>query len=77
MSRLPRLSGSQIVKILVKEFGFTPIRQKGSHLILRKFVDGKKIVTIVPMHKEVKFGTLMGILDLAKIDKEEFIKILQ
>lgn len=77
MSRLPRLSGKEIVKILVKEFGFEITRQKRSYLVLRKFVEGRKVVTIIPMHKEVKLGTLMGILDLAQIDKEEFIKKLE
>ncbi|VVB76881.1 HicA toxin of bacterial toxin-antitoxin [uncultured archaeon] len=74
MSKLPKLSGADIVKIIVKHFGFTPARQTGCHLILRKFVDGKKVVTVVPMHKEVKVGTPMGILDLGKIDREEFIR---
>lgn len=73
MSKLPRLSGTGIIKILVKEFGFSIAGQTGSHVKLRKFVNGRKIVTIVPLHKEVKLGTLFGILDLAEIKKEEFI----
>ena len=73
MSNLPRLSGLKIVKLLTKEFDFSFVRQTGSHAILRKYVGGRKIVTVVPMHKEVKFGTLMGILDLAEIKKEEFL----
>ncbi len=72
MSSLPRLSGEKIIKILVKDFGFFVVRQRGSHVVLRKFVDGKKIVTIVPLHREVKLGTLTGILELAKVDREEF-----
>jgi predicted RNA binding protein YcfA (HicA-like mRNA interferase family) len=74
---LPKLSGREIIKILVKEFGFEVVRQKGSHVILRKFSDGKKIVTIVPLHKEVKTGTLLGILELAKISREEFMKVIE
>ena len=73
MSSLPRLSGLEIIKVLTKEFGFSIARQKGSHVILRKFVDGRKVVTVVPLHKEVKLGTLMGILDLAGVKKEDFI----
>jgi predicted RNA binding protein YcfA (HicA-like mRNA interferase family) len=63
MSRLPKLSGKEIVKILVEKFGFEVARQKGSHVVLRKFKNGEKIVTIVPMHREVKTGTLLGILN--------------
>lgn len=71
MSRLPRLSGIEIVKVLTKEFGFSLTRQKESHVVLRKFVEGRKLVTVVPLHKEVKTGTLLGILELAKINKED------
>lgn len=76
MSRLPRLSGLEIIKVLVKHFGFEVVRRKGSHVVLRKFVDGKKVVTVVPMHKEVKLGTLSGILELAKVSEEEFLRKL-
>ncbi len=37
VSKLPRISGSKFVEILVKEFGFEFTRQKGDHVILRKF----------------------------------------
>ncbi len=74
MSRLPKLSGEEIVKILVKYFGFEVARQRGSHVVLRKLVDGEKVVTVVPLHSEVKAGTLLGILKLAKIDRREFLR---
>ena len=77
VSKLPKLSGTEIIKILVKEFGFESARSKGSHVILRKFSEGKKIVTVVPLHKEVKVGTLLGVLELAKISKEEFLRKLK
>lgn len=77
MSKSPRQSGAQIIKVLVKEFGFEVVRQKGSHVVLRKFVAGKKIVTIVPVHKEVKLGTLFGILELGRIKKDDFLKKLK
>jgi len=35
-----------------------------------------KVGTVVPMHKELKIGTLLGVLKLAKIDKEEFTKYI-
>ena len=75
--KLPKLSGQEIVKILVKEFGFEISRQRGSHVVLKKMEKGKKIVTIVPLHEEVKPGTLLGILRLARIRKEEFLKKLK
>ncbi len=77
MSKLPKLSGKEIISILVKEFGFEVTRQKDSHVILRRFFEGSKIVTVVPLHKEIKVGTLLGILELARIRKEEFIQKLK
>jgi predicted RNA binding protein YcfA (HicA-like mRNA interferase family) len=44
--KLPRLSGEEVVKILVKNFGFEVSRHKGSHVILRKFSEGRKILKV-------------------------------
>lgn len=77
MSRLHRLSGKKIVKLLANDFGFEVSRQKGSHVVLRKFSEGRKIVTVVPLHDEIRTGTLLGVLDMAKIGKDEFLKKLK
>lgn len=77
MSRLPRLSGEEVVKLLTKKFGFEVSRQRSSHVVLVKYVNGRKIGTVVPLHKELKAGTLMGVLRLAQISKEDFIKALE
>ncbi len=77
MSRLPRLSGEDVVKVLVSKFGFRVSRQKDSHVILVKHVGGRKIGTVVPLHQELKLGTLMGVLKLAGIGKDESIKALE
>jgi len=68
-------SGKQIVKILSREFGFSSISQKGSHVKLKKIFAGREIVTIVPLHKELARGTLGGVLELAQIDIREFDKV--
>lgn len=67
-------SGKFIIKILEKHFGFVQISQKGSHVKLQKVVDKNTVTTIVPNHKEIQNGTLIGILALAKVDKKEFFK---
>ncbi|ADT83101.1 type II toxin-antitoxin system HicA family toxin [Thermococcus barophilus] len=76
MSRLPKLSGEEVIKVLVRKFGFKVSRQKGSHVVLVKYIDGRKIGTVVPLHEELKLGTLLGILKLAGVDKDEFIEVL-
>ena len=43
-------------------------------MILHKFAGDRKVVTVVPIHKEVKVGTVFGILSLAEIRKENFLK---
>lgn len=63
-----RISGKQCIKILCNIFGFKIVRQKGSHVVLS---DGK-VGTVVPLHKELKIGTLKGILKLAKVGEKEF-----
>ncbi len=77
MSKLPKLSGEDVIKILVKKFGFKVSRQKGSHVTLVKYEFKRKIVTVVPLHPELKPGTLLGILKLAEISIEEFLKALK
>lgn len=76
MSKLPRLSGEEVIKVLTKKFGFEVSRQRGSHVMLVKYVDGRKIGTVVLLHKELKAGTLMGVLKLAGIEKDEFMEAL-
>ena len=76
MSGLPRLSGEQFIKVLVKKFGFEVSRQRGRHVVLVKYKDGWRIGTVVPLHKELKAGTLMGVLKLAGIEKDEFMEAL-
>ncbi len=70
------LSGKDVIRILCKEFGFNLVSQKGSHVKLRKTYRGRKIITIVPLHRELAQGTLRGILELAEIDFEDFLKDL-
>jgi predicted RNA binding protein YcfA (HicA-like mRNA interferase family) len=76
MSKLPKLSGPELVKVLSKHFGFEAVRQKGSHIVLRKFKGNEKIVVIVPAHDELKTGTMLGILQQAGISRSEFLDAL-
>jgi predicted RNA binding protein YcfA (HicA-like mRNA interferase family) len=67
-------SGKQVVKILCKYFSFLLVSQKGSHVKLRKVFGNKVLTTIVPMHKELARGTFRGILELAEVSEEDFLK---
>lgn len=73
--RKRRVSGREVIKTLIQHFAFEVVGQKGSHVKLRTFVDGKKLTTIVPDHKELDYGTLRGILRLAHVDEENFWEV--
>ena len=74
MPRLPRdVSGSEIVQIL-ERFGFTFVRKKGSHIVMKKhLLQGGSIACVVPDHSNLAVGTLQGILKQAGISREEFL----
>ena len=75
MVKLPRLSGHELIKILV-QFGFKKTRQKGSHMMLIKETKQGKIGCVVPLHDELEIGTLLAILRQAKISRDEFLETL-
>jgi predicted RNA binding protein YcfA (HicA-like mRNA interferase family) len=69
---LKKISGKRCVKILCNKFGFFVRRQKGSHIVLSKENGFCKTVAVVPNHRELKLGTLKGILKMADISEDEF-----
>jgi len=71
MPKLPVLSGAEIVRALEK-LGFMQVRQRGSHVVLRRGNAG----TVVPLHREVKLGTINGILRQAQIAPDDFLAAL-
>jgi predicted RNA binding protein YcfA (HicA-like mRNA interferase family) len=73
MPKLRRISGEETIRRLEK-LGFQRIRQRGSHVVLKKQTPDGDIGCVVPLHKELAIGTLHGILKQAKISIEEFIE---
>ena len=69
--KIPLISGIEVIKCL-KKSSFIATRQKGSHVRLEKF-DGEKTIKItVPLHPELKKGTLNRIIKDAGLTLEEF-----
>lgn len=68
MPRLPRVSGAEAVRVL-EQLGFAVVRQRGSHIVMRRGAAG----CVVPNHRELKLGTLGGVLRQAGVSVEEFI----
>ncbi len=71
MPKFPGLSGADIVRALGK-LGFVVARQSGSHIVMKRAGGG----CVVPNHKEVKVGTVNGVLRQAGVSAEEFEKVL-
>jgi predicted RNA binding protein YcfA (HicA-like mRNA interferase family) len=63
---LPVFSGDQLIKLLQKA-GFVIVRQRGSHVALRK----GEFMTVVPLHHELARGTLHGILKQCGLSRED------
>mgnify|MGYP003488145415 FL=1 len=71
MPKLPHVSGAEAIQAL-QRLGFEKLRQSGSHVIMRRGSKG----CVIPMHSEIKVGTLAGILRQADVTPEDFIAAL-
>lgn len=71
MPKLPVVSGADVVKAL-ERLGFIVVRQRGSHIVMRRDSSG----CVVPIHHELKIGTLAGLLKQAGVSTEEFAEAL-
>lgn len=71
MPKLPRVSDADAVRAL-QRLGFVVARQRGSHIVMRRGSAG----CVIPNHREIKTGTLAGVLRQAGISADEFISAL-
>jgi predicted RNA binding protein YcfA (HicA-like mRNA interferase family) len=60
MPRPPRLSSRETIRVL-ERLGFEQIRQTGSHVVMKKETPDGVVGCVVPVHRELKVGTLSGI----------------
>jgi predicted RNA binding protein YcfA (HicA-like mRNA interferase family) len=72
MPKMPRISSREAIRAL-ERLGFEQIRQKGSHVVMKRVTEEGTIGCVVPVHRELKIGTLNGILKQAQVTVEEFI----
>lgn len=75
MAKLPVLSGDDVIKILKKiDYIFDHIT--GDHAILIKKNNPNRIIS-VPLHYELKRGTLRGIIKYSGISRDEFLELMK
>jgi predicted RNA binding protein YcfA (HicA-like mRNA interferase family) len=72
MSRLPVLSGREVLKALSR-LGYYVRSQGGSHVHLRH---STRPPLTIPMHPEIARGTLRAIIRDAGLTVEEFLRLL-
>lgn len=72
--RLPVVSGRDVIRVLSR-FGWSPVRQKGSHVSLYR--PGARRPVTVPLHAELDIGTLRRILRHAGVTVDEFVEALK
>ena len=72
MTRLPRITGDQALRALVRS-GWRPVRQRGSHVVLRHRTRPGRVV--VPIHAGVvlKPKTLVSIFHHAEMRAEKVV----
>lgn len=75
MPKLPVIKSTKLLQIL-RKLGFYKQHQVGSHIQL-KHLDGRRVT--VPFHKgkDIRRGTLKGIISDLNLTVEEFIKIIR
>lgn len=83
MPKLPRVPAWEILCVL-ERLGFVQVRQRGSHVILKKQIveegEEQKVIEVgcvVPLHrKTMALGTLKSILNQAGVSVEQFLNNL-
>ena len=75
MPKLRGVSGEEAIRAL-ERLGFRRLRQRGSHVILKRETAQGAVGCVVPLHRELATGTLRGILQQANVRPEEFMEKL-
>ncbi len=73
--KLPVISGKEAIKALERA-GFVAVRQKGSHIRMKKVTSEMVINITVPLHDTLDRGTLKSIIKSAGLTVEEFVELL-
>jgi len=73
--KIPATSGKKLIKALNK-LGFVATRQRGSHVRLENRDGGDIVKITVPLHKELRRGTLKRIIKDSNLRLEDIIRYL-
>jgi predicted RNA binding protein YcfA (HicA-like mRNA interferase family) len=72
---LPVVSGREAIRMF-EQFGYSVVRQRGSHIRLRHATDPSRKPLTVPDHRTLKPGLLRHPMRDAQVDPEELRRLL-
>ncbi|MBM4241877.1 MAG: type II toxin-antitoxin system HicA family toxin [Euryarchaeota archaeon] len=74
--KLPKsIPPEKVIKVLLM-VGFEPKKRKsGSHVVFKR--EGSTVLVTVPLHNQLKIGTLRNILKQASLSRDEFLQLLR
>ncbi len=71
MPRLKVFSGAALCALLEAN-GFAMVRQRGSHCVMQKRTAVGSITVPVPLHREIRIGTLQSIIRQSGLPRSLF-----
>ena len=74
MSEFPTVKAKDFIQV-IKKLGYELDRQKGSHAIYKNSL-GQRVVVAIHLGRDLKPGTLAGMIKDIDLEKEEFFRLL-
>jgi len=71
LGRLRVFSGKELCRLL-SQHGFQQVRQRGSHVVMQKQTEASTVTVPVPMHDEIRIGTLQSIIRQSGLPRQLF-----
>jgi predicted RNA binding protein YcfA (HicA-like mRNA interferase family) len=71
LGRLRVLSGREVCALL-RRHGFEQVRQRGSHIVMQRELEGRTTTVPIPDHAEIRVGTLLSIIRQSGVPRSEF-----
>ena len=72
MPKIPHVLSQDAIQSL-ERLGFTQVRQTESYVVMKMETPEDIIGCVVPIHRELKIRTLIGLIKQAQVTPEDFI----
>lgn len=76
MTRLPRASGKEIIRVL-RRLDYTLVRVEGSHHYLKKLGSGEGVCVPVHGNRALELHTLRSILRACGLSADDLVRLLR